>query len=143
MGKGAKFMPVKAKIRFDFKAETGKRRFFWQRRDLVKAAREVRERKVQLLKNLPFQGLNVADLDLKHDIYLIHDHEAGEVAFAPVELLVEADSIEDLMQLTLREEFRKIKVLEPNQLFFSTNEMERLLFKVNEEFRNEIAEVEL
>ena len=135
-------MPVKAKIRFDFKAETGKRRFFWQRRDLAKAAREVRERKVQLLKNLPFQGLNVADLDLEHDIYLIHDHEAGEVAFAPVELLVEADSVEDLMQLTLREEFRKIKVLEPDQLFFSTNEMERLLFKVNEEFRNEIAEAE-
>jgi hypothetical protein len=136
-------MPVKAKIRFDFKAETGKRRFFWQRRDLVKAAREVRERKVQLLKNLPFQGLNVADLDLEHDVYLIRDHEAGEVAFAPVELLVEADSVADLMQLTLREEFRKIKVLEPDQLFFSTHEMERFLFKVNEEFRNEITEAEL
>ncbi|HEY8464974.1 MAG TPA: hypothetical protein VIM29_13365 [Bacillota bacterium] len=131
-------MPVKAKIRFDFKAETGKRRFFWQRRDLRKAAQEVRERKVSLLKNLPFQGLNVAEFDLEHDVYLINDNEANEVAYAPVELLVEADTIEDLMQLTLREEFRKIKVLEPEKLFLSNNEMERFLFKVNEEYRSGI-----
>ena len=135
-------MPVKAKIRFDFKADTGKRRFFWQRRDLRKAAKEVRDRKVSLLKNLPFQGLSVAEFDLEHEIYLVHDNEAREVAYAPVELLVEADTIEDLMQLTLREEFRKIRVLEPDKLFLSNNEMERFLFKVNEEFRSEIAEVE-
>ena len=135
-------MPVKARIRFDFKADTGKRRFFWQRRDLQKAAREVRERKVSLLKNLPFQGLSVAEFNLEHDVYLVHDNEAREVAYAPVELLVEADTIEDLMQLTLREEFRKIKVLEPNKLSLSSNEMERFLFRVNEEFRSEIAEVE-
>lgn len=135
-------MPVKAKIRFDFKADTGKRRFFWQRRDLRKAAREIRDRKVSLLKNLPFQGLNVEEFDLEHEIYLVHDNDSREVAYAPVELLVEADTIEDLMQLTLREEFRKIRVLEPDKLFLSNNEMERFLFKVNEEFRNEIAEVE-
>jgi hypothetical protein len=135
-------MPVKAKIRFDFKADTGKRKFFWQRRDLDKAAREIRDQKVLLLKSLPFQGLSMAEFDLEHEVYLIQDDEAKAVAYAPVEMLVEADSIEDLMQLTLRTEFRKIKVLEPDKLLLSTNEMERFLFKVNEEFRSEMLEDE-
>jgi hypothetical protein len=135
-------MPVKAKIRFDFKADTGKRRFFWQRRDLNKAARELREVKVSLLKSLPFQGLNMTEFDMEHDVYLVQNDEAKTVAFAPVEMLVEADSFQDLTQLTLRTEFRKIKVLEPDNLLLSTNEMERFLFKVNEEFRSETAEDE-
>ena len=135
-------MPVKAKIRFDFKADTGKRRFFWQRRDLSQAAREIREQKVSLLKSLPFQGLNMAEFDLEHEVYLVQDDESKAVAYAPVEMLVEADSIEDLMQLTLRTEFRKIKVLEPEKLLLFTSEMERFLFKVNFEFRSEMLEDE-
>jgi hypothetical protein len=132
-------MPVKAKIRFDFKADAGKRRFFWQRRDPCQAARAVRAQKVSLLKNLPFQGLSVAAFDLEHDVYLVSDEEAGTVAYAPAEMVVEADSIADLMPLALRTEFRKIKLLEPEQLLLSPNEMERFLFKVNTEFRNEFA----
>jgi hypothetical protein len=135
-------MPVTAKIRFDFKADTGKRRFFWQRRDLDKAARELRETKVSLLKSLPFQGLNMAEFDLEHEVYMVREDEGKAVAYAPVEMVVEADSIEDLTQLTLRAEFRKIKLLEPDQLLLSTNEMERFLFKINEEFRSEMAEDE-
>jgi hypothetical protein len=134
-------MPVKAKIRFDFKADTGKRRFFWQRRDLGKAAQEIREQNVSLLKSLPFQGLSMADFDLEHEVYLVQENDAKAVAYAPVEMVVEADSIEDLMQLTLRTEFRKIKVLEPEKLLLSPNEMERFLFKVNEEFRSEIPDI--
>ncbi|MGD9156099.1 MAG: hypothetical protein PVG90_11455 [Bacillota bacterium] len=134
-------MPVKAKIRFDFKADTGKRRFFWQRRDLSKAAQEIREQNVSLLKSLPFQGLSMAEFDLEHDVYLVQENDAKAVAYAPVEMVVEADSVEDLMQLTLRTEFRKIKVLEPDKLLLSPNEMERFLFKVNEEFRNEIPDI--
>jgi hypothetical protein len=132
-------MPVKAKIRFDFKADVGKRKFFWQRRDLGQAARAVRAQKVSLLKSLPFQGLSVAAFDLEHEVYLAPDEEAGMVAYAPAEIVVEADSIADLMPLALRSEFRKIKLLEPEQLLLSPNEMERFLFTVNTEYRNEIA----
>ena len=73
-------MPVTAKIRFDFKADTGKRRFFWQRRDLDKAARELRETKVSLLKSLPFQGLNMAEFDLEHEVYMVREDEGKAVA---------------------------------------------------------------
>ncbi len=134
-------MPVKARIRFDFKAEPKGRRFFWQRCDLQETAKSLRAKKVSLLKSLPFQGVNVTDLDTHQEIYLIpNDANDQEVAYAPVELTVEAESLEDLMQLTLREEFRKIKVMEPAELRLSTADVERLLFRVTEEYREEILE---
>lgn len=133
-------MTVKAKIRFDYKVESGStHRFFWQRRDLRLLAKEIRAKKVSLLRNLPFQGLNVEALNMEHEVYLIpEDEHQQETAYAPVELLVEADSIADLMPLTLQEEFRKIKVLEPEELSLSNVDVERFLFRVNEEFRSEV-----
>ncbi|MCL6590567.1 MAG: hypothetical protein K6U80_11480 [Firmicutes bacterium] len=133
-------MPVKAKIRFDYKAEAGqKRRLFWRRIDLREIARENRDRQVDLLKNLPFQGLSVTDLKVDYDPYLVPASEnSPEAAYAPVELVVEADSIIDLMPLTLKEEFRKIKVFEPEEIWLSNAEVERFIFKMNQEYWAEI-----
>lgn len=132
-------MSVKAKIRLDFKAGDGSRKFFWQRHNLQEVAKTLRSRQVSLLRNLPFQGLNVEEMDVDREVYVIADGENHkETAYAPLELTIEADSIEDLMQFTLREEFRKIKILEPNQISLSNGDVERLLFKVNEEYRDEI-----
>jgi hypothetical protein len=131
---------LRAKIRFDYKAELGTaHRFFWQRCDLRQLAKDIRSKKVSILRNLPFQGLIVETLNLEHEVYVVQeedDHQ--EVAYAPVEMVVEADSIADLMPLTLREEFRKIKILEPEELSLSNVDVERFLFRVNEEFRSEV-----
>jgi hypothetical protein len=136
--KNGKLIPVKAKIRFDYKAEMEGRRFFWQRRDLRQVAKDIRAREASLLKNLPFQGLCVEALNLEYDAYLVPGFgNLKETAYAPVELVVQADSIEDLMQLTLKEEFRTIKVIEPEEMLLSNGEVERLLFRVNEEYREE------
>jgi hypothetical protein len=131
---------LKAKIRFDYKAELGTtHRFFWQHRDLKQLAKDIRAKNVTLLRNLPFQGLIVEDLNLEQEVYLVpEDGNQQEVAYAPVEMVVQADSIADLMPLTLREEFRKIKVLEPAELSLSNVDVERFLFRVNEEFRSEV-----
>ncbi len=132
-------MTVKARIRLDFKAEAGGRKFFWQRHNLQEIAKTVRSRQVSLLSNLPFQGLNVEALNEEREVYILSGGEnRKEVAYAPLELVVEADSIEDLMQFTLREEFRKIKILEPDHISLSNGDLERLIFKVNEEYRDEI-----
>lgn len=134
-------MSVKAKIRLDFKAEDGGRKFFWKRRDLQETAKTLRSRQVSLLRNLPFQGLNVEEVNEDQEVYIIPDVESRrEIAFAPLELTVDADSIEDLMEFTLREEFRKIKILEPKEISLSNGEVERLLFRVNEEYRDEIVD---
>lgn len=127
---------MKAKIRFDYKAEPGTgRKFFWQHQDLRQMAKDIRAQKVSLLRNLPFQGLNVETLNVEQEVYVLP--EEG-VAYAPVEMVVEADSLADLMPLTLREEFRKIKVLEPAALSLTNLDVERFLFRMNEEFRSEI-----
>ena len=132
-------MPVKAKIRFDYKAEAEGRKFFWQKHDLMKVAKEIRERQEKLLRNLPYQGLTFEVLDPEHEVYLIPEDEKNmETAYAPLEILVEAESIEDLMPLTFKEEFRKIKVLEPNGLVLSNADVERFLFRVNEKYRSEV-----
>lgn len=132
-------MSVRAKIRLDFKAEAGGRRFFWQRHNLPEVAKRVRSRQVSLLSNLPFQGVNVEDFNADREVYVLSDEEnRKETAYAPLELVVEADSIEDLMEFTLREEFRKIKILEPEHISLSNGDLERLIFKVNEEYRDEI-----
>lgn len=129
-------MTLRAKIRFDFQASADEEQhFFWQRPDLVKIAKEKRAKQVSLLRNLPFQGLSVADLNTDQEAYLVpEDDDHPETAYAPIELLVEADSIEDLMKLTLREEFRKIKVIEPVELYMKNSDVEKFLFKVNEEY---------
>jgi hypothetical protein len=136
-------MPVRAKIRLDYKAENGSTRFFWQKPNLREEAKNLRSQKVALLRNLPFQGIQIEQLNMDHEVYLVpKGGNLPETAYAPVEMVVEADSLEDLAQITLKEEFRKIKVLEPDRLQLSPNEMERFLFKVNEEYRNEIEEFE-
>ena len=132
-------MAVKARIRFDYKAEAGPRKFFWQRHDLRQLAKDIRAKQVSLLRSLPFQGLSVEDLNMDHDVYLVSDEsENREIAYAPVEMVVEADSIIDLMPFTLREEFRKIKILEPEGLALTNGEVERFIFRINEEYRSEI-----
>ena len=136
-------MPVKARIRFDFKADAGTRKFFWQNKNIEENAKKIRRQKIALLRNIPFQGLNVAELNDDFEIYTLSEEDGGrEVAYAPAELLVEADTLEDLMPLTLRDEFRKIKVLEPDKLLLSNNEMEKFLFKMNNEYRHEIGDLD-
>jgi len=136
-------MSLKARIRFDFKAEAPSSHFFWRRHDLREAAKKIRNQKVALLRNLPLQGVNVQGLELDYEVYLVPgEGHNGDAAYAPAELVVEADSPEDLIKLTLKEEFRKIRVLEPQELSLSHNEMERLIFKMSEEYRNEISEFE-
>ena len=57
------------------------------------------------------------------------------MAYAPVELTVEADSIEDLVRFAFREEFRKIDILEPKEMLLTHYDAEKMLYQVGEEMR--------
>jgi len=132
-------MSVKAQIRFDYKARIDKSRFLWRRLDPRENAKKIRAKQVTLLWNLPFQGLNVEKIDAEHEVYFAPAGEfEGETAYAPLEMVVQADSLADLMPLTLREEFRKIKVLEPKEVVLSNGDVERFLFRVSAEYRAEL-----
>jgi hypothetical protein len=121
-------------IRLDYKGVVKPSRFLFGSKNTEKAAEENREQKVTLLRNIPLQGIKIADIDVSADIYMVMDEKLGEeIAYAPVTLTVHADTLEDIIKFIMKEEFRKIEIIEPEQLILTKHDMERLLFRVNEE----------
>lgn len=130
--------PVRAKVRLDFRGETRPRRFLFGTEDPAQAAERARERQVEVLRNLPLQGVEMEGIDSDSEIYRISTGtgEEEEVAFAPVEFTLKADSIEDLIPFTSRQEFRCIKVLEPEEIVLTPYEIERMLYRMSEQSRS-------
>ena len=119
------------KIRFDYKGNPRPARFFFGGKKTEDVAEEIREQQLSLWRNMPLQGVSVESIDLG-EIYNLYDDSLGEeVAFAPLELMVKTDSMEDILRFIMREEFRKIEIIEPHTIKLSSKEAERLLFKVN------------
>lgn len=129
---------LKFKVRFDYKGIPRPARFFWGGKKTEEVAQEIREHQVSLWRNIPLQGIYIEDIDLG-EIYRIYDEDLEEeVAFAPLELMICADSLEDLLRFVVREEFRRIEILEPPSLRLTNKEIERLLFKINEMLQKKI-----
>lgn len=130
---------IKFKVRFDFKGEYKPGRFLFGGKSIEQAAQDNREEQVALLKNIPMQGISLEDYDITSEPYVIVDENTNEkVAYAPAFLTINADSIEDMVRFVMREEFKKIEVLEPSQMFITNNDLERVLFKMSEEFKSQL-----
>lgn len=131
------------KIRLDFKGVNKPSRFLFGSKNTEKVAEEIREQRVAMLRNVPLQGITITDIDMSGDIYTVLDEKTGdEMAYAPVVLTVQADTIEDILKLTVKEEFRKIEILSPEQIVFSKLDLERILFKMNQQLTEYIANIE-
>lgn len=127
--------PLHLKIRLDYKGES-QNRFFFGGKTGEKVAEEIREQKVALMRNIPFQGITINDIDMNVETYSVHDEVSGEeVAYAPVNIELMADDIEDIIRFIVKEEFRKIDIIEPQEIILSKQDLERLIFKINEEMR--------
>ncbi|HHW92348.1 MAG TPA: hypothetical protein GX735_06625 [Firmicutes bacterium] len=129
---------IRLKFRFDYRGTVKPGRFlFWSGKNTERIAEETREQQIALLRNVPLQGVTIEDVDLSHDIYRVYDEELGtEVAFAPAEVVVNIDSLEEAVRFIMREEFRKVEVMEPEEFDLSRYQLERLLFKLNTELRS-------
>jgi len=129
---------IKFRVRFDYRGKPKPARFFFGGRKTEDVAQETREQQVALWRNLPLQGIYVESIDLG-EIYILYDEELDdEVAFAPLELVVYTDTLEDLLRFIMREEFRRIAVIEPANLVLSSREMEKLFFRINETMQKSI-----
>ncbi len=123
---------IKFKVRFDYRGKPKPARFFFGGRKTEDVAQEIREQQVALWRNLPLQGILVEGIDLG-EIYNLYDEELDdEVSFAPLELIVYADTLEDLLRFIMREEFRRIEIIEPPSLLLSSRDVEKLLFRIGE-----------
>jgi hypothetical protein len=82
--------------------------FFSAARQFEQVAEETREHKVALLRNVPIQGVHIEDIDTSTDVYTVFDDQRSEgVAYAPVLVTIRAETIEDVIHFTARDEFRK------------------------------------
>lgn len=133
---GAKIERITLKIRLDYRGDgRGGRRFFGGK-NINESAEEIREEKVSFFKNVPIQGVAVNDIDATAEVYTVTDEGSREqVAYAPIILTVAAENIENILQLIMQEEFRKVEVVEPQTLTLGRGDMERLLFRISEELR--------
>lgn len=127
---------LRLKVRFDYRGEGKSGRVFWRGKEVEQVAEEIREQKAILLRNIPIQGVRIEEINTNGEIYTIRDDGTGrDVAYAPIEFIMEADAIEDVLPFLLREEFRKIEVLQPPELTLGRHEVERIIYKMNEELR--------
>lgn len=134
---------IKARLRLDVKGTSKPGRFLFGGKPMDKAAEEAREQQVTLLRNVPVQGIHIDNIDIGMDIYTVLDDLSNrEVAYAPLVLEITADTVEDLVRFISREDFRKIEVLSPATLTLHRYDLERLIFRVAEEFKNYRAQLE-
>lgn len=127
---------LKFKMRLDFVAESKSGKLFGNKGS-VEQAEELRQQKVSLLRNIPVQGINIEDINMDHEIYTIIDEYSNKVSYyAPVYILFSADSLENAVKFTMKEEFRTIETVDPEQIILSQMETVRLIQNVNEELLN-------
>lgn len=130
---------IRFKVRFDYRGEYKPGKFLFGGKHVEQVAQETREEQLALLKNIPVQGISFIDCDISQEPYVVYDEALGEkVAYAPCEITMHADSIEDIIRFVMREEFRKLEILEPPQMFITNKDLERILFRMNEELKNQL-----
>lgn len=128
---------VRFRVRLDYKGVGKSGRLFFNGKNIEKLAEENRDQQVALLRNVPVQGVQIEDIDLSGDIYTVFDEEINtEVAYAPAVFIMHCDSLEDIIRFLARDEFRKIEIIEPENIYLSNHDMERLFFKIGDEIRN-------
>ncbi len=127
---------IRMKVRFDYQGKTRQGRLFGGKSG-DQMAEELRQHKVSLIRNVPIQGIYIEDIDMSQEVYTVLDEVTGKMtSFAPVTITFRADSLEDAAKFTMKEEFRTIEVLEPEELTLSRLDTERLLLKICEEMLN-------
>ena len=129
-------MLIRVKIRLDYKGLQKPGKFFFGGKNTEEVADEIRDQQVAMLRNVPLQGITIEEVDMSGDVYTVFDEIINsQVAYAPVVLTVTSDSLEDVIRFIAKEEFRKIEILEPDNMILNQNDIERVLFRVSEELR--------
>ena len=81
------------------------------------------------------------DVDLSLDVYTVTEGDgrrSREVAYAPIILTLRIENLDDVLPLLMKQEFRKIEFLSPENISLHRLDMERLLFRLSQSFQQEI-----
>lgn len=133
----------KIKVRFDYRGLPRRARFFFGGKGSREVAEEIRQQQAAMWRNVPLQGVRVEDADY-FELYSVYDDLEDELLFyAPLEIKVTVDSLEECVRFISREEFRRIEILEPAQVNMTSRDLERIFFKLNESLKQRLREQEL
>lgn len=128
---------IKMKVRFDYIADGKSSRRLFGSKSGEEQAEELRQHKVASIRNMPIQGISIIAIDMNLEVYTIYDEITNRVvACAPVCITIHADTLEDAIKFAMKEEFRTVEVLEPQEINLSRIEVERLLAKISEGLQN-------
>jgi hypothetical protein len=128
---------IRAKVRFDYRGRAKPSRFFFGGKSTEEVAGEIRQQQAALWRNVPLQGVMVENIELG-EIYTVYDEESDhEIAFAPMELDVVAETLDDLVLFAVRAEFRRLRISEPERLVIPRQDMERIFFQVHEQSKSQ------
>lgn len=127
---------LRLRVRFDYIGRGNAKKLFGNKGS-EQIAEEIRQHKVSQIRNVPVQGIHIEDIDMSQEVYSVIDEITGRrICYAPVIIVFSADSLEDVLRFIMKEEFRTIEILQPEQLELSRIELERLLLRVNDELIN-------
>lgn len=129
---------IRAKVRLDFRGKVRPPRFFFGGKNSEEMAEELREQQAALWRNVPVQGIFVENIQLGQ-IYTVYEEDIDDdVAYAPMELELRADSLSHLVRFAVREEFRRISILEPQLLQLSVHDTEQVFFQVHDQVKTQL-----
>lgn len=134
MGKESGTQKLHFRVRFEFKVVAGPFRLFAKREDLKEKAAANRRKKVKILQQVPVKGINILEIDPHHTVYL-NEEEGRKVAYAPVEVIFEADSLEDAIPFLMSKDFSNVELMYPDHVALSPQEFEQLIEKMNNKLK--------
>lgn len=132
---------IRCKIRLDFMGLAKPSKFFIGGKDMIEVAEEVREKQIMAWQNIPMQGIEIEHIEQKEPYIIFEEYYNEEVAYAPVEIILTANSCTDLLPLILKPEIRKIDIYEPDAVKFTRASLEKLFIKTNEELHKQLRKI--
>ncbi len=126
------------KVRFDFKGKSKPARFFFGRKNTEEMAHIAREQQVALWKHVPLQGIDIVKINTEETYLVLDEDEGEEVAYAPLVMEIKASALEDLVIFVIREEFRRLEIIEPEDLKLTRQGLERLFFKFHQATKEQV-----
>lgn len=132
---------IRCKLRLDFLGVSKPAKFFIGGKDMIEVAEEIREKQIMVWQNIPMQGIEIENIEQKEPYTIFEDVYNEEVAYAPVEIVLVADSCSDLLPFILKPELRKVDIYEPETIKYSRASLEKLFVKMNEELHRQVHKI--
>lgn len=128
---------LRMRVRFDFVGKEKNGRLFFGSKNSEEVAEELRQQQATLLRNIPIQGILIEEIDMGQETYSITDEITGKTnTYAPITISFYADTIEDAIKFSMKEEFRTIETLAPETMELGKADIDRIILKANQEISN-------